>query len=227
MAGKKQWNPDWSTQTSGSGAPQAAGGSVRQLAKRKRVVIPAALIALLFAGSVGSNGSDDDAPVALTAAAGEGGQTEAADRDAAENDAEDAAADAAADRAAAEAALQQAEADKAAAEKAKAELAAQEAATERAAAEAAAAAAAAEAAQAAETARVAADKAAADKAAAEAAQVQTLAAPPAAASGSAGTDPRFGTCKEALANGYGGYRQGVDAEYDWYRDADNDGVVCE
>ena len=27
--------------------------------------------------------------------------------------------------------------------------------------------------------------------------------------------------------GYGPYRSGVDAEYDWYRDRDHDGVVCE
>jgi hypothetical protein len=42
-----------------------------------------------------------------------------------------------------------------------------------------------------------------------------------------GTDPQFGTCKEAKANGYGPYRRGQDPEYAWYRDADNDGVVCE
>lgn len=41
------------------------------------------------------------------------------------------------------------------------------------------------------------------------------------------TDPRFGTCKEAKANGYGPYRQGVDPEYAWYRDSDHDGVDCE
>jgi hypothetical protein len=40
-------------------------------------------------------------------------------------------------------------------------------------------------------------------------------------------DPRFNTCKEAKANGYGSYRQGVDPEYAWYDDRDNDGVVCE
>ena len=40
------------------------------------------------------------------------------------------------------------------------------------------------------------------------------------------TDPRFGTCKEARANGYGPYRRG-EPEYAWYRDADDDGVVCE
>ena len=42
-----------------------------------------------------------------------------------------------------------------------------------------------------------------------------------------GVDPRFGTCKEAIANGYGNYVAGLDPEYDWYRDADSDGVVCE
>ncbi len=40
-------------------------------------------------------------------------------------------------------------------------------------------------------------------------------------------DPRFGTCKEAKAHGYGPYFAGVDPEYDWYRDADKDGIVCE
>jgi S1-C subfamily serine protease len=44
---------------------------------------------------------------------------------------------------------------------------------------------------------------------------------------SSGTDPRFGACKEAKANGYGPYYMGIDPEYDWYRDADSDGVVCE
>lgn len=45
--------------------------------------------------------------------------------------------------------------------------------------------------------------------------------------GSAGTDPRFGTCKEAIANGYGPYYYGVDPEYNWYIDRDKDGIVCE
>lgn len=40
-------------------------------------------------------------------------------------------------------------------------------------------------------------------------------------------DPQFGTCKEAKAHGYGPYYEGEDPEYDWYRDADGDGVVCE
>jgi hypothetical protein len=42
-----------------------------------------------------------------------------------------------------------------------------------------------------------------------------------------GTDPRFATCTEAKAHGYGPYRSGVDAEYAWYTDRDGDGVVCE
>ena len=57
----------------------------------------------------------------------------------------------------------------------------------------------------------------------------TTAAPPQPNpfAGGGGTDPQFGTCKEAIANGFGPYRSGVDPEYDWYRDADSDGVVCE
>lgn len=40
-------------------------------------------------------------------------------------------------------------------------------------------------------------------------------------------DPRFSTCAEAEAAGYGSYHAGVDQEYDWYEDANADGVVCE
>lgn len=40
-------------------------------------------------------------------------------------------------------------------------------------------------------------------------------------------DPRFDTCKAAKAQGYGPYDRGTDPEYDWYRDADSDGIVCE
>lgn len=50
-------------------------------------------------------------------------------------------------------------------------------------------------------------------------------APPPAPAG--GTDPDYGTCKEAQANGKGPYVQGQDPECDWYRDADSDGTVCE
>ncbi|MBB4740565.1 hypothetical protein BJY16_004024 [Actinoplanes octamycinicus] len=45
--------------------------------------------------------------------------------------------------------------------------------------------------------------------------------------GGGGTDPRFRTCAEANANGYGPYREGVDPEYAWYQDRDKDGEVCE
>lgn len=40
-------------------------------------------------------------------------------------------------------------------------------------------------------------------------------------------DPNYGTCSVVQANGAGPYFQGVDPEYDWYRDRDKDGVVCE
>lgn len=50
---------------------------------------------------------------------------------------------------------------------------------------------------------------------------------PAPKSTKAGQDPRFGTCREAKANGYGPYVKGVDIEYGWYRDGDSDGTVCE
>jgi hypothetical protein len=40
-------------------------------------------------------------------------------------------------------------------------------------------------------------------------------------------DPRFGTCREAIAAGYGDYVRGVDPEYSWYTDRDKDGIVCE
>ncbi|WP_264785129.1 DUF1524 domain-containing protein [Aquiluna sp. KACHI24] len=40
-------------------------------------------------------------------------------------------------------------------------------------------------------------------------------------------DPRFDTCKAAIAAGFGPYVSGVDPEYDWYRDGDSDGTVCE
>lgn len=49
----------------------------------------------------------------------------------------------------------------------------------------------------------------------------------AGAGGGGGTDPRFRTCGEANAAGYGPYYKGRDPEYDWYQDRDGDGVVCE
>jgi hypothetical protein len=48
-----------------------------------------------------------------------------------------------------------------------------------------------------------------------------------ASSGGGGTDPRFNYCYEAIDAGYGPYHEGQDPEYDWYDDADGDGVVCE
>jgi len=52
-------------------------------------------------------------------------------------------------------------------------------------------------------------------------------AEPAPAPNGGHLDPRYGTCKEAIEHGLGPYRRGVDPEYQWYRDADDDGVVCE
>ena len=40
-------------------------------------------------------------------------------------------------------------------------------------------------------------------------------------------DPRFSSCRAAKEEGYGPYVDGVDPEYDWYRDGDSDGTVCE
>lgn len=45
--------------------------------------------------------------------------------------------------------------------------------------------------------------------------------------GTRSTDRRHGTCAEAIARGLGPYRRGIDREYNWYRDADGDGLVCE
>ena len=50
---------------------------------------------------------------------------------------------------------------------------------------------------------------------------------PAPPTGGAGTDPRFGSCAQAKANGTTPYVRGVDPEYEWYRDGDGDGMVCE
>lgn len=43
----------------------------------------------------------------------------------------------------------------------------------------------------------------------------------------AATDPQFPSCKDAKAAGFGPYVRGTDPEYNWYRDGDNDGTVCE
>lgn len=40
-------------------------------------------------------------------------------------------------------------------------------------------------------------------------------------------DPRFRTCAEANAAGYGPYVKGTDPEYAWYQDRDGDGIDCE
>ncbi|KAB8185803.1 thermonuclease family protein [Microbispora catharanthi] len=48
---------------------------------------------------------------------------------------------------------------------------------------------------------------------------------PSASNGS--LDPKYDTCEDANANGYGPYYRGTDPEYVWYEDRDNDGVVCE
>lgn len=45
--------------------------------------------------------------------------------------------------------------------------------------------------------------------------------------GGSGDDPRFDTCAKATAKGFGPYRKGRDAEYEWYRDGDKDGTVCD
>lgn len=42
-----------------------------------------------------------------------------------------------------------------------------------------------------------------------------------------GLDPRHPYCSDAIAAGLGPYTEGVDPEYAWYRDGDDDGVVCE
>jgi hypothetical protein len=44
---------------------------------------------------------------------------------------------------------------------------------------------------------------------------------------SGAADPRFDTCREANAAGFGPYRRGADPEYDWYQDRDHDGLACE
>lgn len=47
------------------------------------------------------------------------------------------------------------------------------------------------------------------------------------AQSSGGNDPRYSSCTKAKAAGYGPYHRGVDPEYSWYVDRDNDGIACE
>ena len=44
--------------------------------------------------------------------------------------------------------------------------------------------------------------------------------------GTDGNDPKYTSCKAAIAGGFGPYTKG-EPEYDWYRDGDGDGKVCE
>ncbi|GAA1750034.1 excalibur calcium-binding domain-containing protein [Nonomuraea bangladeshensis] len=46
------------------------------------------------------------------------------------------------------------------------------------------------------------------------------------ASGAGGEDPRYASCKEAVAHGYGPYSKDSHAEYFWYPDTDRNGVAC-
>lgn len=62
---------------------------------------------------------------------------------------------------------------------------------------------------------------------AQAAAAAAVAQPQPLASPGGSTDPHFSWCYEANDAGYGPYYQGQDPEYDWYDDADGDGVVCE
>ncbi len=39
-------------------------------------------------------------------------------------------------------------------------------------------------------------------------------------------DPKFDSCKEAVARGYGPYSKGFRAEYEWYTDVDGNGIAC-
>ena len=58
-------------------------------------------------------------------------------------------------------------------------------------------------------------------------QIRTTSSTTSSGGDGGGTDPRYSTCGEAIAHGYGPYYRSRDAEYDWYRDSDSDGVVCE
>ena len=51
---------------------------------------------------------------------------------------------------------------------------------------------------------------------------------PASNEEASGLDPRFGSCEEAIAEGFGPYVEGDDPEYEFYadEDVDGEGVVC-
>jgi uncharacterized membrane protein YgcG len=53
------------------------------------------------------------------------------------------------------------------------------------------------------------------------------AGPAVTAAARAGQDPRYASCKQAHANGYGPYFKGRHPEYYWYIDKDHDGVACD
>lgn len=56
----------------------------------------------------------------------------------------------------------------------------------------------------------------------------STATPGPTATANAAVDTRFGTCKEAIAAGFGPYTKGTDPEYEWYQaeDVTNSGKVC-
>ena len=209
---------NWSKPASAEPSPSPFGPPApppRPWYRRRAVVLPVAGLSLLLVGNLSAQGQDTPTVPTQTvsSASVESAQVlaAAAARDRAAAQEERVAAEAAAS-AAAEARRQ------AAADLAEARTLAEQAATDRAAAEAAQA-----------------DRAAAvppspapvqgfvggqPAAPAEPAQSEPAQSEPA-------TDPRFPTCAKAKAAGYGNYREGEDPEYDWYRDADHDGVVCE
>nr|WP_156229529.1 DUF1524 domain-containing protein [Corynebacterium comes] len=57
--------------------------------------------------------------------------------------------------------------------------------------------------------------------------VEPAAVAPAPVAETGGLDPRFSSCAKAKAAGYGPYVAGVNSEYHWYGDGDNDGINCE
>jgi hypothetical protein len=234
------WQPDpawgpapegwqfWQTQV----PPQQAGAA--WVRKHPKTTAGVAVLALLF--MVGVVGGGDEPPgtrQGVVQASDRGDERLAAEEKAAADqagaeeaeEARKAAADAAAQKAAEEEAARAAAEEAARIEAARIEAARIEA--ERVAAERVAAEQAAAEAAAAEAARREAEQRAAAEAAARAEAERRAAAAAAAPAPAAGTDPRFGTCKEAIAAGHGPYRRGVDPEYNWYRDADSDGINCE